>query len=581
MLDLICTITAAALWYVAPQLGVWPLLLALLPWGGRFFYNQRLSRRTPFDLLFFLFLLTAVASIWSAFDTQAALAKFWVILAGILLFYSLINAQKEQTDTNRLLLGLTLFGTILTIYFLLTNDWSLYAYKFPRLAQIGALLQTPFPTLPGHRLHPNVVGGMLAMVLPFTTLITWWDEDQQQLLRPPRLPLLAAWLLLLLGLLLTFSRGAWLATAIAAALALLFTITYNIWPYHAHKLLAFLCALLVISTALLSFNTLPTLLDWWQNGPVIQDFRAEILDNSQALVADYPFIGSGLNNFMLVYASYAMLMHVGFTVHAHNIYLNVAIEQGFIAALLLVILWVLFFYHLSQINHKSSPQFTTLAAIFALVTIAIHGLVDDAFYGSRAVILLFVPLAFISPQWQPQPMTKEKLGYILISLAALIIITLGLHTRLRANWYANLAAIHQAKLELTHYQWPAIPMQDATRQAIDLTPIINTYQQSLHLNPNQPSANRRLGQIELSLGHYQTALDHLQRAHNARPNNTTQQLLGEAYAVNGDTTTATTLWQTVYNSHDQLELRRAWYDLIDASPQEAWISQTMSNNIQE
>ena len=47
-----------------------------------------------------------------------------------------------------------------------------------------------------------------------------------------------------------------------------------------------------------------------------------------ALAGDYAFTGSGLGSAMMVYSTYAMILHVGFISHAHNLFLQIALEQG-------------------------------------------------------------------------------------------------------------------------------------------------------------------------------------------------------------------------------------------------------------
>ena len=86
--NLFFAMMAAALWYLFPQLMAWPLLLGVVPWLFRFAHEGRWRWRTPFDWPLLLFLLTAAVSIWAAYDKEIAWAKFWTIVAGVLLFYA-------------------------------------------------------------------------------------------------------------------------------------------------------------------------------------------------------------------------------------------------------------------------------------------------------------------------------------------------------------------------------------------------------------------------------------------------------------------------------------------------------------
>ncbi len=134
---------------------------------------------------------------------------------------------------------------------------------------------------------------------------------------------------------------------------------------------------------------------------------------------------------------------------------------------------------------------------------------------------------------------------------------------LLSRFSSNLAAVEQSKLELAKYNWPDQALQDQVRREVDLSESISAFEHSLDLDPANSSANRRLGQIELSIGRYDNALGHLQEAYiHAPEDDATRQLLGEAYIVNGMLGEGARLWKTVNNSQNQLPLRYFWYGSI-------------------
>ena len=135
----------------------------------------------------------------------------------------------------------------------------------------------------------------------------------------------------------------------------------------------------------------------------------------------------------------------------------------------------------------------------------------------------------------------------------------------RSALQANLGAVAQTRAELSRYTWPEWPLQDELRRSpeIDLEPAIARYQAALAANPNNASANRRLGQIELARGDYASARTHVEAAYaTASSYRATRQLLGELYAIDGASERAAELLSTVDTSLNQLDLRVFWYSHI-------------------
>jgi len=215
------------------------------------------------------------------------------------------------------------------------------------------------------------------------------------------------------------------------------------------------------------------------------------------------------------------------------------------------------------------------AAWVSLGVILLHGLMDDAFYGygGSAIPLLFVPFAMLT-----RPATYERLGphqqrssrlqpaYALWGMAALIL-TIGiLSPGGRSAAEANLGASAQTRIELARYSNEQWGLQDVLRRSpkIDLTPAIAYYRAALALDPTNATANRRIGQIELALGQYETACRHLERAYKTAPGQrATRQMLGECYALDGKSDQAVALWRSIDIAPGQLDIRVAWYTYLD------------------
>jgi hypothetical protein len=487
-----------------------------------------------------LFLATAGIGVWSAYDRPVAWAKFWLIVGALLLFYAMFDGTLLDNPPHAWLL--TIFGIGVATYFLLTHDWEAGVIKYAIINRMGVALQAPFPTLPGHRMHPNVVGGMVAMTVPYAGILVFENSGKGK-----RVLAIVATIFLLLALLLTASRGAWLAVGGACLVAGGWWLVQRIVPASYRTWL-------VLGVMGLVFAGMASVM--WQ---LVNPGRQDLYRDSLVLTTDYPLIGGGLGGFMMLHASYVFLSHVGFSIHAHNLFLNLAIEQGTIALIAIITTWGLVGWHILR-TPKPAPLL--IASALSIVIIALHGLVDDALYGSRGIILLFIPLATSgllkpSPTNNQQPTTTStrKVATVLLVIAGLI----ASGRFIVSTVYGNLATVQQSRAELSVYKWPQWDIQDSLRRSLDLNVPIANYEQALAWYPQNRSASRRYGQVLLSLGEYEKALVVLENAGNSEP---ARQLLGEAYLLTGNTTAGNNLLDTVSNAQGQLVIRKFWYDLL-------------------
>ena len=549
LVDLACAGSAALVWYLALPVGGWPLLLGLLPFALRLVLTGRLSVRSAFDKWLLLFLVTAAVAVWSAYDRDVAWEKFWLIVGAVLLFYAFANGMARYADLY--LYGLAGLGVIVTLFFIATHDWEQFPTKIAFLEQIGRALQAPLPTLDVYRIHPNVIGGLLLFALPFGAATA----------KSHRAVGIAATAIILFGLLLSMSRGAWIGAVVLGGVALFWSISERsarLKPIRPHLFisltaLALLLWVLLLVTAPASLQRVMQLIGGAS--------RTELWRDGYLLAGDYPLIGAGLGNFTMLHASYALLTHVGFIVHAHNIFLDLSIEQGLLAVVALVGMWSSF--GRVVFADRQRPNRALTAAGLSVIGIAVHGLFDDALYGSGGLVFLFIPLAFAVQDGATRP---SRVAWRRLAIPAGIAVIAFLFTwRMVAGVaVANWAAVRQSQTELAVYSWPEWEIQDAVRRSAELAQIVQGYQRSLTLYPNHAAANRRLGQVELSLGEYGDALDHLQQAHEVQGwADTVRQLYGEALLASGQVDEGDAMWKTVRQEQAQLQLRAFWYSQLD------------------
>ncbi len=543
---------------------------------------------TVFDGPLVLLLLSAVLGAWLAYHQAAGWGKFLLILGGVALYYGITQIPDRiylggGIRLFPLYLLFLLFPSLLAIYFLVTNDW---------LGEIGnpPMWQDPLRrwlgmwqlSSWGSQLHSNQAGGMIAAFMPLQ-IAALAAAKRGRVLSWIAMSLLC---LSTIGLLMSGSRGAWLALVVVAFgwCSWLFSEHLasrgHVGPIiHPRRNLWIVAP--VVGGIVIFMVVLVTPVGTWLVGTGSD--RLNLWRNSLDLASDYPFSGLGLSSFEMSYSSYVLLLHVGYLTHAHNLLLDVWLQQGVLG--LLSVVWL--FAAAAWQRPLGSPW--AQPALASLGVILLHGLVDDAFYGysGTGILVLFVPFALLTrqakhpgpaPQIRAAPVWSDQRSVIFLGLglAVLALAALLLLPGWKAALQANLGALSQTRAELAVYRWPEWPGQDAVRRSseIDLDPALHHYRAALAQNPANVTANRRLGQIQLSRGQYQAARELLEAAYVTAPDQrATRQLLGESYAVTGDVEQAAALWRTVDSSAGQLGLRRWWYDYIGELQRVTWIAE--------
>jgi O-antigen ligase len=513
-------------------------------------------RRISFDWQISLIGLSAFAGLMIAYQWRMALFQFLVVAFSIGLYLVMANMPDgiRLRGQPRAILSAVVAGlpAVIALVFLLTNDWSHWNGKVPVLDPLFRVLAGWRSGAADLSLNPNVVGGSLAALLPLQVFAL------RRTRRWLSMPLIG---LTLISLVLSQTRGAWLALIIIVGMWALWKTITGRTPDERHARRFWIAAVAgggVVTVGLLVLTPL---------GEFLLGFggdRQAIWHNSADLVGDYLFTGTGLTGFEMVYSTYALLTHVGHTMHAHNLWLDMWLNQGIVGVLALAGMV------LNAVWPKPSSAWR-MASLLTLGVILLHSLIDDPYYGYGGVALpiVFIPLGllirsdaetpggFASKRWASQP----ALG-VWGSAAILVLISLVTPTG-RAMVEANLGALSQTQAELSGYHWPDVPIQDALRRssAIDLSLAIQHYQAALAVDPANFVALRRLGQIELSRGLYDAACRHLSAALETNPRQrATRQLAGECLAFIGEDEQALALWRSIDMSEGQLSNRVYWYD---------------------
>ena len=621
------TLGAAGLWAAAGVYKTYPNIglslvspsnlilytgVALLALGlvGRSLRKGHVIPSTILDLPMLLFLVGAFIGWWVAYNPELGTLKLHLLISAVAIYYLLADAKPEEV--HGFVAGFLLLAAGIAVVFCTQHDFAAEPSKYALINQIGLELNDLVPQLdiPFAHSNPNVIGTVLALALPFNlgwlwSLLTPRRQGTKTLTADAKHPashpllvliLLLTGLLIAFGLLMTTSRGAWLALGGVVGIFLAGQLgrwlgkkfTGRSAGGHWGALVALMIA---IVSGLLLYLILLTRTDWLGSipggGSAVS--RADFYGRTLSLGRDYFFSGAGLGAFQMVYSTYSLLIHVGFSPHAHNLFLQIWLEQGLLGILalggmVLCVAWMLPRFKFSS----QQPPWVVTAAVLSFAVLMLHGLLDSTLYGTRPTALLFVPLGLIVNEYrrlQQSSFQEESSGEQkkkvkrYVSLAILVLImTAGaiLHRPLISAAYANLGSVRQTQAELSVYTWPEWPIQDEVRRQVDMEPTIDAYRKALDYDPKNLTANRRLGMISLSLGKYEEALPLLETAFASDPGGvTTRQMLGEALIVNGRVDEGADIWANIDNNQKQHSYRAFWYHHIGDEQQSEWVDQTI------
>ncbi|MBU2609719.1 MAG: O-antigen ligase family protein [Chloroflexi bacterium] len=575
--------------YNWPKWGGWPLLIALLPWVIRLIGAQVPFQPTRFDWVLVLFLLTAWVGIWASYDQLMSLGKYWLIVNAVFLYFALAGQPRENLWIVAGLLGI--FGTLVAGYFLLTHDWAAQPAKFESINQAGLWLMSIRPGLNTHQLHPNVAGGIIAMLTPFSVAVGCYFWRGRRVIAA--LLALAAGTLMAFSLLLSTSRGAWIA--LSAAMGIWFV--WGVSGFAAgtkrqelkgpifFSLMAVLVILGIVFVAiypggaLALLNRLP--------GPANAGSRVDLMQGALDLAGDFPFTGGGLGAFPALYSQYIRVIPNFFIIHAHNLILDVAVEQGVFGALALALILLgcgwLFAPLIWEDVEFRKESLLYWGALAGLLVMSFHGLFDDPLYGSRGVMLLFLPVGLSVAVTRRQggdlgtkdaSASRRHVRFRLAVFASVLVFAIILYyfrQPILAGWYADLGAVTMARVELAG--WPTGKWEDGSRVAA-LEPAEVYFSQALAIDLHQRTALHRLGLIAMSRRDFDAAVAYLDIAFQMAPQNQgIRKTLGYSEVWTGQYQRAAELLADIPEAGSELSVYVWWWgtqgrkDLSDRAAQ--------------
>jgi O-antigen ligase len=498
--------------------------------------HHRTSRLIGLDFPLLLFLLSAVFGLWPAYDPSLCQDTLVVLVAGVLLYVLLSRLAVFHHRWRAAAAFITFTCALLSLYFVTQYDHIGYPEKVGAVSRLGVLIGRVVPPLvfwtpTANSMAAFLEGGLFLAVALVLTEERWTGR----IVGAIGVGLIA------LALLMSASRGAWLAVAVTA---LLWLALY--WrPARVLAAVGALAALglivyVVARGDITVLGDIP-IIDRTLAPMFIRPDRLEVYRNSVYLIQDFPLTGIGLGGqFAMVLSKYALLIQVPFLTYSHNLYLEVWLQQGLpgITALLWLIAAL---YQAARTHAKPGPDLIYQSTWLGLSAIFVHGISDALQYASLWCWFPFFGLlglngAILLRRAPARPRGREWILPAGVAVGFLSIVAISL-LPLQATWHANLGSVLQARGDLPE-SLADEQRADLRRQAVD------NYQRALEIAPGNRTAHQRWGVILTEEERFQDAVEHLEAAQRADPNNTTtHKALGLAYVWVGELEKAQLLLQ--------------------------------------
>ncbi len=428
--------------------------LVLVPYLVSLIARRRLPGGSPLDAPVMALLAVLLVTTATSLNWRVSLEVALTGLMAIGVFYVLSDRDLLRRWQLELGLMLAVLAAALRALWIVGGDYVDWLRLTHAVRGSYVLFPPTVPKLHDVGDHPNLLGAILAMSLPFFALV---------LVR--RVPL--AWrglavvgaLAVSIALFLSLARSAWLGAALGVGVsALLWLIATDAGRALRRALrpdtprgrlalgglaVALALAVVVIALGARSAHARPIWLFRESGSP-----RQDVLDAGAAMVRDHPLLGTGPGVYGLLYPQYSGRDPVH-AIHSHNGYLQTAVDMGVpgVAAMFLVagaLGWLL----LRGVREtEGDAQLSIIACAGSLTAFGVFALFDapNGFKGPLVALAAVCAVAALS--YQEGRRASEDVAHIDLAGAAQLVARAAVPIALAG------LLITWGRLDVAHYEY--------------------------------------------------------------------------------------------------------------------------------
>ncbi len=328
-----------------------------------------------------LFLAVLLVSCLFSFARGSSL-KVWLMYAVFAGFYFVIvNTVKTRDQAYALLKMFAISGALVALYGVMQYvfGWAT-ADTWIDEEMFESNVTRVYSTLA----NPNVLGEYLLLVIPVTAIFALKDRWR----RVSKWAYIAMFLVTVLCLVLTQSRGCWIGFILAAALFVTF---------YEGKWWAFFPFLLLLAPMFLPASVIERFASVGNMKDSSTSYRVYIWLGTIGLIKNFWLggIGMGEDAFHHVYPFF--MYNAVVAPHSHNTFLQMIVESGIGGLAVFIALSVVFFMKMHTLHttgeRKSRISTSALALSCGVAAFLAQSMFDYTFYNYRVMAVFFMVLA--------------------------------------------------------------------------------------------------------------------------------------------------------------------------------------------
>jgi len=327
---------------------VWVALSAMfLPWLLRLLATGAPTRPTILDAPLGFLVLSMGIGLWASVSPATTTRQLLIVIAGMAVYYGIVNRFRDAASVWLVAVVVIICGALLASILLGQFAWMRSAHRLlPALQRLG-IAQTAALEVSSPWIDPGITAGVLSMVAPVAVALAMAGGRGSRAVSTPLRWVLAASAIVLAVVLVTCvilaqSWGELLAIGLTAiVLPALYLPRWRLF-------LGTLLAAVVIAVALFwrigtpELQSLLPLRPWLR--PVYPS-RWEVWTRALYMIEAYPLTGIGMGVFSTIAQNNFPYFESGLNQlpHAHNLYLQTALDGGVLGLLSLLCIIIAFY----------------------------------------------------------------------------------------------------------------------------------------------------------------------------------------------------------------------------------------------